>query len=628
MMITSEKGVLSLKWRRLRLNIKGDRLKLSSGREIFLPILKTEKDAWSCGNNELLIRHEVNASKADFISISTTIQNNSEEKIALDEILPFDHMDVQTGFPCERAFVTSQSILGPEGIHTFEQAAFSWSLLGMTTIDGTSCCLFGFSDFSHEFYRFSANKTENGFTLSSVCERDGVALQQNWKIADLIIFQNNSLSGSLEEYAGILAKNMKVNLNKEKMTGWCSWYYYYSCEIQDDIMSNVAALRHSPIADKIKVIQIDDGWNLPKSGGPKVWGDWEPGAKFGYDMKAVSDRIHEQGYLSGLWLAPFSVSKDSRLLKEYPEWVLGADGDILKTEDYGLDLTHPQVLEFIRETFTRVFDQWGFDYVKIDFLLHATMKSKKRFDPAKTSVDAYRDGLKIIRECAGDKFVLCCGAPIYPSIGLCDGMRIGPDVGARWSLALNPGEWPKGNCAIKPALFTTLNRHWMHNRLWQNDPDCAVVRNFASEYERRMFGTQFCGTPIKESDFGLTSREADCWSKCLWLLNEMTVLSENYSLLDQNQRQWIERCFTPYQVPVRMVDSYQCDELIAMQNDEIIGIFNLSDLPRRFVLTGQQLCADKLEEVFGSNIVDCLNDPVTLPISPPHSAQIYRKIKS
>ena len=42
---------------------------------------------------------------------------------------------------------------------------------------------------------------------------------------------------------------------------------------------------------------------------------------------------------------------------------------------------------------------------------------------------AYRECLRVMREAMGaDAFFLTCGTPILPAIGLCDAIRIGPDV--------------------------------------------------------------------------------------------------------------------------------------------------------------------------------------------------------
>jgi alpha-galactosidase len=62
------------------------------------------------------------------------------------------------------------------------------------------------------------------------------------------------------------------------------------------------------------------------------------------------------------------------------------------------------------------------------------------------------------------------GAPLLPSVGLVDAMRIGPDV-------IGITDDPKRMSAdIEQARVTTTARAWMQARLWTNDPDHLLVR--------------------------------------------------------------------------------------------------------------------------------------------------------
>jgi alpha-galactosidase len=90
---------------------------------------------------------------------------------------------------------------------------------------------------------------------------------------------------------------------------------------------------------------------------------------------------------------------------------------------------------------------------------------------------AYRQGLQAIREAAGDAYLVACGAPIIPSLGLCDALRVGPDAAADWEsernavLLRNPAIPGARN-----AIRTTLNRLWLRP-LVQPDPDVAYFRS-------------------------------------------------------------------------------------------------------------------------------------------------------
>jgi alpha-galactosidase len=59
------------------------------------------------------------------------------------------------------------------------------------------------------------------------------------------------------------------------------------------------------------------------------------------------------------------------------------------------------------------------------------LESRRRDDV--DAIGAYRRALALLRDAAGpDAFVLGCGAPLLPSLGLVDAMRISPDIMPTW----------------------------------------------------------------------------------------------------------------------------------------------------------------------------------------------------
>ena len=96
-----------------------------------------------------------------------------------------------------------------------------------------------------------------------------------------------------------------------------------------------------------------------------------------------------------------------------------------------------------------------------------------------TPLEAYRRGLRIVREAIGpDSYLLGCGAPILPSVGLVDAMRVSPDTGPNYE------PWPPDLAfpSQRTAVLTGAARAWQHGRFWVNDPDCLLAR---PEVERR-----------------------------------------------------------------------------------------------------------------------------------------------
>jgi hypothetical protein len=102
-------------------------------------------------------------------------------------------------------------------------------------------------------------------------------------------------------------------------------------------------------------------------------------------------------------------------------------------------------------------------------------------DAAKTNIEAYRDGLRLLRESIGpDVFFAGCAVSqnmrcLGGSIGLVDSMRIGPDNTPQWNdyhkeIANNE----RNSLVTGPVRGSRL--YFLHGRTWWNDPDAGYVR--------------------------------------------------------------------------------------------------------------------------------------------------------
>jgi alpha-galactosidase len=72
----------------------------------------------------------------------------------------------------------------------------------------------------------------------------------------------------------------------------------------------------------------------------------------------------------------------------------------------------------------------------------------------------------MIRTEIGDAIWLGCGCPLWASVGLVDGIRIGHDIGVSWTGALS----------AQSLLRDLASRNYTNHILWQIDPDCVLLR--------------------------------------------------------------------------------------------------------------------------------------------------------
>ncbi len=329
-------------------------------------------------------------------------------------------------------------------------------------------------------------KNRNGIGLITSVDYGGKRLEPGDRLKGETLWIARGEAGRLlDEYARESADEMgaragsSINGTSGTPAGWCSWYEYYDRVTEQDLVSNLEALQRQPEL-AVKIVQLDDGYQSSV-------GDWlDVNTKFPGGLEEIAHKIKAAGFRAGLWTAPFFASARSRLYRDHPEYFLRDKRNkpvfcginpVWRTRLYALDLTHPGVERWLYRTFKTLADK-GFDYFKVDFLF-AGMRKGLYTDPGRSHVEAYRTGLEIIRRAIGERsFLLGCGAPLGPSIGLVDGMRISADVKEVWdSPALRFLGKGCGYPSARLCIVNNLTRSFMHRTWWLNDPDCLLVRS-------------------------------------------------------------------------------------------------------------------------------------------------------
>lgn len=261
---------------------------------------------------------------------------------------------------------------------------------------------------------------------------------------------------------------------------WSSWYSFYEDIDEELVARTVDDLAGYPL----DVFQLDDGWE-------PIVGDWVAGPDFPSGMAATAEHIRRAGFRPGLWLAPLIALPGSTIARERPDLLVqGDDGRPLVTgynwgsHYHSLDTTQREVQDHLREVFERVVG-WGFTYLKLDFMYAGAVTGRRSVDLHRET--AYRDALRHIRDVVGDDvYLLGCGVPMIPSVGLLDGARVGPDVGPFWDNSERSGD-PSG-VGARNSILDSAARAWM-KRLYEVDPDAVYfrsARNLLDDDERQL----------------------------------------------------------------------------------------------------------------------------------------------
>ena len=291
----------------------------------------------------------------------------------------------------------------------------------------------------------------------------------------------------LEAYADAVAKYYRIALPPQP-TVYCTWYHAGASN-EKDLIENAAFAREHLAPYGFSVVQIDDKWQ----DGAKIEGPRKDFTKHRADgpypsgMAPTAARLERLGMVPGIWFMPFAGTWDDPFFADKQDMFAQKDGKPYVVHWGGtcFDLTHPQTRAYVYDMARRIAHDWGYKYFKLDGLWTGMatgmcyvntgyredeLGSTKLHDTHMTHVQAYRDGLELVREAAGpDVFILGCNVAqnmrvLGASFGLVDAMRIGPDNGRNWS-------------QICRGPFSGSKTYFLHGRVWYNDPDPIYVRD-------------------------------------------------------------------------------------------------------------------------------------------------------
>lgn len=274
------------------------------------------------------------------------------------------------------------------------------------------------------------------------------------------------------EFAALWGAESGARASTPAPAGWCSWYQYVASVTPADVRANLALAT----AHGLDVVQIDDGYQ-------SEIGDWlTPRPAWAEGTAAVAADIAGAGLQAGIWTAPFLAGEGSRVLTDHPDW---ANGAAMHNPVWwggwavALDTTDPAVLDHITETMAALTAQ-GFDYHKVDFLYAAALPAGRSC----TRAESLRLGLEAVRRGIGDDaFLLGCGSPFGPAVGIVDAMRVSPDVTTAWEPKNPlPGLYEAASSCAN-AVATSHLRAPLHRRLWINDNDCLLLRPVQTELD-------------------------------------------------------------------------------------------------------------------------------------------------
>ena len=300
----------------------------------------------------------------------------------------------------------------------------------------------------------------------------------------------------------------------EPMAGYGGWYNHFDKITDETITRDLEGC--AEILEPGDMFQIDDGWQMQV-------GDWTSNPeRFPRGMKASVDDIHAKGFKAGLWLAPFSAQAKSQLVKDHPDWLLLHKGKPWYCGCnwggfYSLDIDNPEVRDYLKGVFDTVFNEWGFDLVKLDFLYSAAPWSTKggEFDGESRGGRMCR-AMRYLREWCGDGMILGCGVPLWPAFGQVEYCRISADASLDWNNVPLMRNVSREHPSTKHTILNTFYRRGLDGRAFLNDPDVFFLR---------------------KDNIKLTENQKDLHARVLAQYGSFFLTSDNMGDYDRGQRE-------------------------------------------------------------------------------------------
>jgi hypothetical protein len=497
-----------------------------------------------------------------FVCIKVRMHNSTNDTITINKITPV-RAAVNAGKAAKKL-----RILGCDGLTGADKKRTSYMFLAMAEPNTRMGVVAGWLTHGRGSGIVLSEPIES-FVLIEGRSEYGKLLIEPGKNAEgetfAVGYFDDALLG-LEAYADAIAKTYKIKL-PEIPSGYCTWYSKPHGGASDEKSMGELADFCSKELRKFgfEVLQIDDKWQLSR----RDYTNYNPKGPYPSGMKPTAEKITGASLTAGIWFTPFGWDYKRPVFKDHQDWfVHKEDGPVYSVRWGGdcLDMTHPDAKKFLDGVIRRITRQWGYKYIKIDGLW-AGMAVKILYpnpdyrvdnlgdavfhNPGKTNVEAYRDGLKLVREASGDDvYILGCNIAqnmrtLGGSIGLVDSMRVGSDIGARWSGIL------KG-----ATMGTRL--YFLHNRVWHNDPDCLMLRD------------------------PLTVDQARAWGSWIALSGQLNIVSEWLPGLPADKLDVVKRSMPNHGLCGRPLDLFENTLAQAWhlrsgaggQRKDVIGFFN------------------------------------------------------
>jgi hypothetical protein len=411
-----------------------------------------------------------------FVLVQASIHNRADKPLQVGEIVPLE-ATVDLGTP-----LAGLRTLGYDGLLPADQPRtrfFSLAVADPKTRAGLVC---GWVSHDRASGLVWSRGEQDKLRVEPISQYGRLAIPPGATLEGetLAIGHFDDATEGLEKLAETIARFYHVRV-KPVPSGYMTWYHARG--LDEKRMPQLAEWCAGHLKKYgFEFLQIDDGWQAAD----RDFTAHDPKGAYPSGMKPTAEAVTRRGFAAGIWLTPFGWDHKRPVFAGHQDWfVKRRDGSVYAVTWGGdcLDMSHPEARKFLGEIIGRISHEWGYKFFKLDGLWAGVAAGLLYPDPTfrpdgfgdavfhnpeVSNIEAYRTGLKAVRQAAGpDAYLLGCTVSqnmrtLGATIGLVDGIRIGIDSGRSW-----PG--------ILANVNTSTAMYFLHGRVWHNDPDVLYL---------------------------------------------------------------------------------------------------------------------------------------------------------
>ncbi len=147
---------------------------------------------------------------------------------------------------------------------------------------------------------------------------------------------------------------------------------------------------------------LDDGWFGERNDSTKGLGDWVVNEKkLGGTLDSLIEYLNGLGMKFGLWFEPEMINEDSDIFRAHPDYAIGVPNRprTYTRNQYVMDITRPDVRDYIVESINSLLRKHKIDYVKWDYNRNVTESWSLGRDTDRQAEFAHRYALGLYDLC-------------------------------------------------------------------------------------------------------------------------------------------------------------------------------------------------------------------------------------